>query len=116
MSEFFANCDLRKVHEFLLYFGTAAVMIPIFFGALLRIGGKYEGLRKQLVADLSTIIPVGVMLLWLVDEKMVLSKACTDARVDTVSMLVWAGAIVAALPLSFLFFGKRLRERGLYLK
>ena len=118
MSEFFADCDLRKVHEFLLYFGAATVIIAIFFAALLRIGDKYEGLRKQLVANLSAVIPVGLMflLLWLVDEKILLSKACTEARVDTVSMLVWAVALVAALALNFQFFGRRLRERGFYLK
>lgn len=118
MFEFFANCDFRKVHEFLLYFGGATAIIAFFFAALLHIGKKYEGLKKQLLANLSAVIPVGLMffLLWLVDENMLLSKACTEARVDTVSMLVWAVALVAALVLNFQFFGRRLRIRGFYLK
>ena len=114
MNEFFGDCDLRKAHEFLLYFGVATVIIAVYFAVLLRIGDKYEGLRKQLVANLSAVIPVGLMflLLWLVDERMLLSKSCADVRVDTVSMLVWAGALAVALILNFLFFGRRLRQRG----
>jgi hypothetical protein len=115
-AQFFTDCSLRKLHEFLLYLVTAIPVIALFFSGLLKIGSSYSGLRKQLIANAAAAIPVAVMIaeLWLVDERSILPSTCPGARVDATSMIVWSAGLALALCANFLVFGKRLQRLGFY--